>query len=75
MDNEEATQDEIREAVENLQKASSKLGAIRNPYVRLEAEDYDAGDVVKDVDSNRSGGGNIGGEMCIRDRWPTSAPP
>lgn len=61
LDNEEATQDEIREAVENLQKASSKLGAIRNPYVRLEAEDYDAGDVVKDVDSNRSGGGNIGG--------------
>ena len=29
--------------------------------MRLEAEDYDGGDVVKDVDSNRSGGGNIGG--------------
>ena len=61
LENEDATIEEIREAVENLQKASNKLGTVRDPYVRLEAEDYDGGDVVKDVDSNRSGGGNIGG--------------
>lgn len=61
LENEDATIKEIREAVENLQKASNKLGTVRDPYVRLEAEDYDGGDVVKDVDSNRSGGGNIGG--------------
>ncbi|MFR8530939.1 MAG: carbohydrate-binding protein, partial [Anaeromassilibacillus sp.] len=61
LEKEDATIEEIREAVENLQKASNKLGTVRDPYVRLEAEDYDGGDVVKDVDSNRSGGGNIGG--------------
>ena len=47
LENEDATIEEIREAVENLQKASNKLGTVRDPYVRLEAEDYDGGDVVK----------------------------
>lgn len=58
---EEATQEEIRDAVDALQKASNNLGTVRNPYVRLEAETFDGGNVVKDTDSNRSGGGNIGG--------------
>lgn len=61
LEKEDATEAEIREAVQNLQKAAGNLGSIRNPYPRLEAESFDGGDVVKDTDSNRSGGGNIGG--------------
>ncbi len=37
LENEDATIEEIREAVENLQKASNKLGTVRDPYVRLES--------------------------------------
>ena len=61
LDREEATQEEIRTAVEALQKAMTNLGTVRNPYERLEAETFDSGTVGKDTDANRSGGGNIGG--------------
>ncbi|WP_050697167.1 GH92 family glycosyl hydrolase [Anaeromassilibacillus senegalensis] len=59
--NENASEEDIRTAVADLEKALAILGTSRNAYDRLEGETFNDGNVVRDVNADRSGGGNIGG--------------